>query len=267
MLTLKFLHGRGISPRTKIQYKGVTIGTLARTWYDSEKDRVFAKAAVQQRFSRLFRQTTDIWLVQPQMTLSGVQHLGTLLSGPYLDLLPGSGGLRTRFTVRDSEPELSVPVPGLHLVLEAEQIGSLKKGSPLYYRQVEIGRITGIELGPTAQMVWIHVVIEPKYIPLVRRNSRFWNAGGIKMIAGLFSGVSVETESLETIVAGGIAMATPEELGTPAEEGDHFLLADEADEDWLAWAPKILLPKEKVAEQRRVQAGKKKKRVRRKEKR
>ncbi|MCI5140551.1 MAG: hypothetical protein D3909_02245, partial [Candidatus Electrothrix sp. ATG1] len=106
----------------------------------------------------------------------------------------------------------------------------------------------------------------PKYVPLVHRNSRFWNAGGIKMIAGLFSGVSVETESLETIMAGGIAMATPEDPGTPAEEGDHFLLADKADEDWLAWAPKILLPKEeKVTEQHRVQAGKKKKRVHRKE--
>ncbi|RWX47575.1 MlaD protein [Candidatus Electrothrix communis] len=159
-------------------------------------------------------------------------------------------------------------MPGLHLVLEAERIGSLKKGSPLYYRQVEIGRVTGIELGPTAQMVWIHVAIEQNYIPLVHRSSRFWNAGGVKVIAGLFSGVSVETESLESIIAGGIAMATPEEPGTSAEEGDHFLLAKEADEDWLAWSPKITLSqKERLTEQHRVRAGKKKKRVSGKEKR
>jgi paraquat-inducible protein B len=268
ILTLEFLHGRDITSRTKIKYKGITVGTLVRTWYDLDKDRVFAQAAVQQRFSGLFRQTTDIWLVQPRVNLSGAKHLGTLISGPYLDLLPGSGGPRTRFAVRDSEPRLSVPVPGLHLVLEAERIGSLKKDSPLYYRQVEVGRITGIELGPTAQMVWIHVVIEPKYIPLVHRNSKFWNAGGVKVIAGLFSGVSVETESLESIIAGGIAMATPEETGTPAEEGDHFLLAKEANDDWLAWSPKItLLQKERLTGQHQVQAGKKKKRVNGKEKR
>ena len=267
-LTLEFLQGGDITARTKIKYKGITVGTLVRTWYDPDKDRVFAKAAVQQRFSRLFRQTTDIWLVKPRVNLSGVEHPGTLISGPYLDLLPGSGGPRTRFAVRDSEPGLSAPVPGLHLVLEAERIGSLKKGSPLYYRQLEIGRITGIELGPTAQMVWIHVVIEPEYISLVHRSSRFWNAGGVKVIAGLFSGVSVETESLESIIAGGIAMATPEEPGTSAEEGDHFLLAKEADKDWLAWSPKITLPqKERVTEQHRVQAGKKKKKVSGKEKR
>ncbi|MCI5137872.1 MAG: hypothetical protein D3922_05545, partial [Candidatus Electrothrix sp. AR1] len=77
-----------------------------------------------------------------------------------------------------------------------------------------------------------------------------------------------KTESLESIIAGGIAMATPEEPGTSAEDGDHFLLAKEADEDWLAWSPKITLPqKEKLTEQYRVRAGKKKKRVSGKEKR
>jgi paraquat-inducible protein B len=261
-LTLEFLHSRDITAKTKIKYKGITIGTLVRTWYNSTKDRVFAKAAVQQKFSNLFRQTSKIWLVKPRVNLSGVKHLETLLSGPYLELLPGQGGPRTRFIVKDSEPRLSAPPPGLHLVLEAEGLGSLKKGSPIYYRQVEIGRITGIELGPTAQMVWIHVVIEPRYTPLVCRSSKFWNAGGVKVIAGLFSGVSVETESLESIMAGGIAMATPEEQGTPAQENDHFLLAEQADEDWLAWSPKISLQKEENrADQHRVQAKNRKKRV------
>ena len=261
-LTLEFLHGHNIRSGTKIKYKGITIGTLVRTWYDPEKDRVFARAAVQQKFRRLFRQTTKIWLAQPTVNLSGVKHLGTLFSGAYLDLLPGNGAQRTHFAVRDAEPELSSPGPGLHLVLEAERIGSLKKGSPIYYRQVEIGSITGIELGPTAQMVWIHVVIAPEYTPLVRRTSRFWNAGGVKVIAGLFSGVSVETESLESIMTGGIAMATPEEPGTPAQENDHFLLAKEVHESWLAWSPKISLQhQENVAEQHRIQAGKKKKKV------
>ncbi|WPD21971.1 MAG: MlaD family protein [Candidatus Electrothrix scaldis] len=267
-LTLEFLDGGDITPRTKIKYKGITVGTLVRTWYDSDKDQVLAKAVVQKRFTKLFRRTTDIWLVKPQISLSGVRNLDTMISGPYLDLLPGTGGFKTHFMVRDSEPELTASGDGLHLVLEAERIGSLKKGSPLYYRQVEIGRITGIELGPTAQMVWIHVVIEPRYIPLVHRSSRFWNAGGIKMIAGLFSGVSVETESLESILAGGIAMATPEEPGSLAEEGDHFLLAEKVDEDWLVWSPKISLPRKKRGpEQYQVQAGKKKIRVGGKEKR
>ncbi len=243
LLTLEFTNGADISRRTKIKYKEISIGTLIQTWYDPGQDKVFAKAAVQRRLSKLFRQTTYIWLVKPTVDFSGIKHLGTLVSGAYLDLRPGYGKQTDHFRVQNCEPDLSIPQPGLNLVLEASQIGSLKKGSPIYYRQVEIGQVTGIELGPTAQTVWIHVVVEPKYTPLVHRSSRFWNAGGVKVIAGLFSGVSVKTESLESIMAGGISMATPEgrDLGTPAENGDHFILADTPKDDWLAWAPKIFL--------------------------
>jgi paraquat-inducible protein B len=263
-LTLEFADGRDISKKTKIKYKGVSIGALVRTWYDPDKDKVFAKAAVQKRMSKLFRRSTDIWLVTPKVDFSGVKHLDTLVSGAYLDLRPGYGRQTSRFTVRTSEPKLSGPQPGLHLVLEAERIGSLKKGSPIYFRQVGIGRVTGIELGPTAQTVWIHTVVAPEYSPLVYRSSRFWNAGGVKVIAGLFSGVSVETESLESIMAGGVSMATPEErdMGTPAEDGDHFILADTPKEVWLEWAPKIPLhQKRKATGKLQIQAGGKKKKV------
>ncbi|XOF33534.1 MAG: MlaD family protein [Candidatus Electrothrix sp. YB6] len=263
-LTLEFEHGIDLTTKTKIRYKGIPIGTLVRIWYDPDRDKVLAEAAVQKKFSRLFRKTTDIWLVRPELTLSGVSHPETLLTGAYLALRPGYGAPQTRFAVRASEPGVSDPFPGLNLVLEAERIGSLNKGSPLYYRQVEIGRVTGVELSPTAQRVWIHAVVEPKYMPLVHRTSRFWNAGGVKVIAGLFSGVSVETESLESIMAGGIAMATPDgrDMGTPAEDGDHFLLAEQPDEDWLEWAPKIpLYHPDDTTEQHRIQAGRKKKKI------
>ncbi|MCI5144218.1 MAG: MCE family protein [Candidatus Electrothrix sp. AR3] len=188
-----------------------------------------------------FRQTTALWLVQPKVELSGIKHLGTMLTGTYITLLPGQGKKQTRFVVADTEPNLSGEQQGLNLILEAARIGSLKKGSPVYYRQVKVGQVTGLELGPTAQNVWIHLVVFQKYRRIVRCSSRFWNAGGVRVIAGLFSGISVETESLESIVAGGIALATPDELGRPAKNGDHFILADNSEEEWLQWAPKIKL--------------------------
>jgi len=131
----------------------------------------------------------------------------------------------------------------LNLVLESPRRGSLKIGRPIYYRQIRIGQVTGVELGPTAQNVWIHININPEHSALVHRGSRFWNASGVSVSAGLFSGVSVETESMEAIVAGGVAMATPEgeDMGTPAQDGDHFILADTPEEKWLEWAPEIKL--------------------------
>lgn len=243
ILTLQFSSGTGISNHTRIKYQGVTIGRLTKVWFDPEKEKVFAGAAVQKNTAGLFRSGSDLWLVKPQVDLSGIKHLDTVISGAYIDLRPGQGDPATRFVVQDTSPSVLGPLPGLNLVLESPRLGSLKIGRPIYYRQIKIGRVTGVELGPTAQNVWIHININPQHSPLVHRGSRFWNASGVSISAGLFSGVSVETESMEAIVAGGVAMATPdgEDMGTPARDGDHFILADEPEEEWLEWAPEIKL--------------------------
>lgn len=57
--------------------------------------------------------------------------------------------------------------------------------------------------------VEVKVFIEPAYASLVRKHTRFWNASGVSIDASL-SGVKVRSESLSSIVAGGIAFATPE---------------------------------------------------------
>ena len=242
-LTLQFSSGTGINKHTKIRYQGISIGSLTRIWFDPEKEKIFARAAVQKNAAKLFRSTSDLWLVKPQVDLSGIKHLDTVISGAYIDLRPGQGELTTSYVVQDTSPSVLGPYPGLNLVLESPRLGSLKIGRPIYYRQIRIGQVTGVELGPTAQNVWIHININPEHSALVHRGSRFWNASGVSVSAGLFSGVSVETESMEAIVAGGVAMATPEgeDMGTPAQDGDHFILADKLEEKWLEWAPEIKL--------------------------
>ncbi len=263
-LTFQFNNGQSINKKTKIKYQGIEIGSLNRVWYDPNRNRVLARGLVQKNMAKLFRQTTDLWLVTPQVDLSGIRNLDTVISGAYIDIRPGKGKQISNFVVRDDSPNVMGPHEGLNLVLEASRIGSLKKGRPIYYRQVEIGEVTGVELGPTAQNVWIHAVIYPEFQPIIHRGSRFWNAGGVKVIAGLFSGVSVQTESIETIMAGGVAMATPEgeEMGSSARDGDHFILADKPEDAWQQWAPKIRLDRPlKKRNSIEVRADKKKIRV------
>ncbi|MBW1750495.1 MAG: MCE family protein, partial [Deltaproteobacteria bacterium] len=197
VLTLQFSSGTHISKYTKIKYQGVAIGRLNKVWFDPDKEKVYARAAVQKNTAKLFRSASDLWLVKAQVDLSGIKHLDTVLSGAYIDIRPGQGELTTSFVVQDSSPSILGPFSGLNLVLESPRLGSLKIGRPIYYRQIRIGQVSGVELGPTAQNVWIHININPKHSALVHRGSRFWNASGVSVSAGLFSGVSVETESME----------------------------------------------------------------------
>ena len=243
ILTLQLKSGTGVNSHTKIRYQGVVIGSLNKVWFDPEKGTVLARAVVQKNTAGLFREQSVLWLVKPQIDLSGIRHLSTAITGSYIDLHPGPGQLSKTFVVLDRAPSVQSGSSGLNIVLEAPRLGSLKISRPVYYRQVRIGTVTGVELSPTAQNVWVHVNIRPEYQNVVHRGTRFWHASGINVSGSLFSGISVDAESIEALLAGGVAMATPEgeAMGKPAQNGDHFIMAEKAEDSWLEWAPEINL--------------------------
>jgi paraquat-inducible protein B len=102
-----------------------------------------------------------------------------------------------------------------------------------------VGRVKGFELANTADNVLIYINIEEPFIELIRENTRFWNASGIGVDFKLFRGVKIRTESLESILEGGIAFATPdnESMGSQVSENVVFKLYDKPDEKWLTWKP------------------------------
>ncbi|HVK98320.1 MAG TPA: MlaD family protein [Dongiaceae bacterium] len=115
----------------------------------------------------------------------------------------------------------------------------------MYYREVSVGRVTGYRLSDTADQILVFVNIDPRYSTLVRKGTRFWSASGVNIDVGLFKGAKIKTESLESVLAGGISFATPDDgAGLPqARPGDQFSLAAEAKDEWLEWKPRIPLPR------------------------
>ena len=154
-------------------------------------------------------------------------------------------GPQRDFIALAEAPEVKGEEVGLPLTLSAPRRGSIKPGVPVTYREVAVGKVTGFELGQTADRVLIHILIEPRYAALVRGGSRFWNSSGFGFDWGLFKGATVRTESLETLIDGGIAFATPdgEQMGNPARPQQTFALFDKPEDTWLQWAPKIQLAK------------------------
>jgi len=140
---------------------------------------------------------------------------------------------------------------GLGVVLETSHLGSLTVGSPVYYRQVQVGKVTGSQLSPSFNKVYVFATISSPYIAIIRDNTRFWNVSGAKIEGGLFSGIKVSTQSFQAIIKGGIALATPnnEQIGAPAKPGQHFTLYDKPEKLWLDWNPDIILLEKDPREQ------------------
>ena len=139
---------------------------------------------------------------------------------------------------------------GLNIILETPNLGSLNVGSQVYYRRVKVGEITGIRFSPTFQTVLLNTTIYGPFAPVVRENTKFWNASGISVSGGVLSGLSVSTESLEALMKGGIALATPdnEDMGGPVQDGHRFPLYDKEEEKWREWSPVIGTPEKSPEE-------------------
>ncbi|MBI5557825.1 MAG: MCE family protein [Deltaproteobacteria bacterium] len=245
-LTLHFTTPGGLKKGIEIRCQGIKIGEVKTVHYGRDRQSVVAQALADRGAETFFRQDTRVWLVSPEFNLSGVRNLDTVISGPYIEVMPGKGEITTELAAAETPPLTNGAQGGLDIVLETATLGSLKRNSPLYYRQVPVGSVTGVELSPSAQQVWVHVFIKKPYDALIHENTRFWNSSGIRVDAGLFSGLRVDTESVEAIMAGGISLATPEGsgMGPEAGPGQHFLLRDKAEEDWLTWNPAIPLENE-----------------------
>ena len=208
---------------------------------------VLLRARITEAAGRIARAGTQFWVVKPAFGLVRTQNLDTLVGGQYLEVQPAAKdrGPQRDFIALADAPQVAGPEVGLPLTLSAPRRGSIKPGVPVTYREVAVGKVTGFELGQSADRVLIHILIEPRYAALVRSGSRFWNSSGFGFDWGLFKGATVRTESVETLIDGGIAFATPdgEQMGNPARPQQTFALFDKAEDEWLQWAPKIQIAK------------------------
>jgi paraquat-inducible protein B len=247
MINIKVDRADGVHVGTAIRFKGLDIGKIEGVDLSDDLQSVLLTARIFEVPERIARVGSAFWVVKPELGLIKTSNLDTLVSGQYIEVRPASKNLgpQKNFVALVSPPEMAKQEAGLSLVLSAARRGSLKPGVPVTYREITVGKVTGYELGQTADRVLIHILIEPKYAPLVRAGSRFWITSGFGFDFGLFKGATMRTESLETIIQGGVAFATPEgeQMGNAALPEQTFPLFDTFEEQWLSWAPKIPLAK------------------------
>ncbi len=243
VIDLLFSVENGLSADSEIQYNGVKIGTIRDFKLSDDYNTVHAKAFIQKELRHLLVEGTYIYAVRAKLHAGSVSNLGTLITGAYLNLIPGKGKATSTFKVHDSRPVDMTISTGLNIVLETDRLGSLGYDKPVYYRQVQVGKTTGYELSPTGQNVLIYANISPPYVNLVRENTRFWNSTGIRIKGGLMTTMKISTESLATLIAGGISFSTPDDkdMGNLVTNGQHFSLNADPDDEWLNWSPELQL--------------------------
>lgn len=240
-LSIHLDRGEGLGPGTPIRYRGLDVGQVDEAQLTADLRGVELKVRITKAEEHIARQGTRFRVVRPELGLLRTAHLDTLFTGPYLEVYPGRPDAPRQLQFNAIEQTEIVESSGLALTLSANRLGSIRAGNPVTFREVKVGKVTGYELGPNADRVLIRILIEPRFSSLVRTGSRFWESSGIAADFSLWEGAKIRTESLQTLVEGGIAFATPEAeaMGRQALPGQTFLLYKTPKDEWLGWSPKI----------------------------
>jgi len=239
-ITIEFASAPGVVPgKTMMEYKGVTVGEVQKVELEKDLKNVLVTVRLNTEAAALACEGTQIWIVHPEFGLSGVSGLDTLVTGAYLAILPGTGPSAKGFKGIDQPPPPLHTDLGRAYFLQSNKLGGITAGSPVKYRDIKVGEVEASQLSDDSTQVVIRVRVYTPYVELVRANAQFWNAGGISVKVGLL-GAQINTTSLESILAGGVAFAIPDGEPAPlAQEGTHFALHEDAPKDWATWQPKI----------------------------
>ena len=241
VITVQLDQGHGLMPGDEVRYRGIVVGQVRSVELTGGMDGVVVTAALHAQAVDLARAGTRIWVVRPRVNYSGVAGLETLIGPRYLAMLPGEGRPQRSFMGLADAPIVESVDPGdLEIILEAPRRGSVRPGSRVMYRQVPVGVVLSVGLTSDGGAVEARLHIHKAYAQLIRPETRFWNAGGLAAQLGL-GGVSLELDSIESLLAGGVAMATPPAAGEVVRTGHRFQLEAEPKHEWLEWEPLVAI--------------------------
>jgi paraquat-inducible protein B len=246
LMTLTFSTAEGLAAgQTQVKYKAVQLGTVDSIDLSKDNETVVVKVRMNHVGRRFMNSHARFWVVRPRLTPGDLSGLDTLVSGAYIAVDPGTGGgtYKERFVGLEQPPGVRSNEPGRTYVLKADNVGALDTGSPVFYRDVQVGEVLGYDLGNGLGPVTLRIFVHSPWDDLVKAQSHFYNSSGVT--ASLRDGgFHIEFQSLQAIITGGVTFDLPPEADNdpPSQDGTVFpLYPSQADADTAGYQTNVKL--------------------------
>lgn len=229
-IEISFSSAEGLEAgKTTVKYNGVDVGRIDSLKVSPDRQRILASVQMAPEARDWLVDGTAFWVVRARIAGGSVSGLGTLLSGSYIGMQIGSGSERLRsFTALEVPPVVASTAQGRYFRLQASNLGSLDFGTPIYFRRLQVGQVASYALDEDGRGLTIRVFVNAPYDRYVKAETRFWQASGLDFSLDA-DGLDVRTQSLTSILIGGLAFDTPPENADadPAAVDTVFKLFDD----------------------------------------
>ena len=222
--------GGVVAGETRVRRNDVDVGTIEAVRLADDLNSVVLEARLDPQVAPFLDEDTRFWIVNARVNTTEISGLGTLLSGAYVEV----DWDRERGTAQDvfeglEEPPLTERgTPGLRLTLNADEAGYIYVGSPVFHRQIEVGRVERRTLSGDARQVLFDIFVEAPFHEHVYRDTRFYGVSGVEASIDA-DGATVRVESISALFTGGIAFDNPDVVTAEErvlEDGSRYRLHD-----------------------------------------
>lgn len=230
-IEISFPNAAGVSAgTTTLRYRDVEIGVVEDVGFSVDLTRVQVTARVDKSIAPFLDQDAMFWVVRPEVSSQGISGLDTVLSGVYIegDWDTEAGTARTIFEGLDRAPLTRPGREGTRITLRADDARSVSAGAPVLYRGIQVGVLEDPRLTLTGREIVVDAFIDAPHDQRLSTATRFWDASGFSVSIGA-GGLSLDVDSLASLVVGGLAFDAIYEGGQPLEEGYVFEIYPDED--------------------------------------
>ncbi|MDZ7819301.1 MAG: MlaD family protein [Aliarcobacter sp.] len=239
-ITIVFDNVEGVQEDfSQLTYKGVNVGKVTKVSLN-KKQEVEVKAILYDDYSSFAKEGTVYYLKKPRISLQEIANAGSTVMAVNIGVIKStSSNTQTKFEGLEDQPSVDKSHFGVVFKVEDSTASSVNVDAPVYYKNVQIGKVSKIDLSNDGSKVVVDCLIEDKYKKFIRKNSEFYDISGFEMKFSIFSSSKVESNTFTSLLKGGLVVVTPYEYNEQATPKDKFTLIKTLREDWKSISPSI----------------------------
>lgn len=229
LIEIRFAEASGIRVgETVLKFREVDVGRVEAITFSRDLTQVIVAVRINKDVAPFVDADSRFWLVQPELTTSGISRLDTVLSGAFIEGLWDSaiGVPADTFTALEAEPLSQAPGSGTWIKLRSIDGGTLAEGAPVIFRGIKAGQLRNVRPDPESSGVIVDAFIIAPFDQRLTTASVFWDISGFSVSLGP-QGLKLNVRSLASVIQGGVEFTTLVSGGQPVTTGTEFVVYED----------------------------------------
>jgi len=242
-----------IAGQSVLKFRNVPVGKITAIHIPEDISGVEVIVRMNSKRSKPFlTENARFWIVKPEVGITGVTGLDTLLSGTYLNIYSKPGGKEFKDEYIGLNQPYRDTTEGHYFHLVTLHGENVSVGMPIYYKNIKVGQVEYVYLGLDNRSVDSIIFVNKQYVSLVHNDSKFWIKSSFNVDFSK-GNLDVNIAPLNFLVQGGIVFSSSgHDKNSTVDDDRIFALYDsktKAESKRIGSAPKKIKAYELVTDQ------------------